>query len=100
MVHCIPFRDCDSICIGETSRIGTIRIKKHKRAFNSGDIKSKLVFHALETDHVPNFDKVKVLASGVNIYHSRMFLEGVFTKLQPAPLNEARTMPSEYTIFY
>ena len=35
--------------------------------FNSGDIKSKLVCHALETDHVRNFEKVKVLASGVNI---------------------------------
>ena len=72
MVHCIPFRDCDSICIGETSRIGTIRIKEYKCDFNSGDIKSKLVCHALETGHVPNFDKVKVLASGVNIYDSKM----------------------------
>ena len=32
------------------------------------------------------------------IYDSRMFLEGTFTKLQLAPLNEARRVPSEYTI--
>ena len=47
-----------------------------------------------------NFGKVKVLASGVNIYDSRKILEGVFTKLQPAALNKARTVPSEYTIFH
>ena len=88
------------IYIGETSRTGTIRIKEHKRAVNSGDVKCKLVCHALETNHAPNFDKVKILASGINIYDSRMFLEDVFTKLQPAPLNEARTVPFEYTIFY
>ena len=64
-----------------------------------GDVKSNLVCHALETHHVPNFNKVKVLASGLNIYDSRMF-RGSFPKLQPAPLNEARTVPFEYTIFY
>ena len=67
--------------ITEISKTGTIRIKGHKRAFNSGDVKPEFVCHALEIDDVPNFNKVKVLASSVNIYDPRMFLEGVFTKL-------------------
>ena len=68
--------------------------------FKSGDLRSKLVYHALETDHVPNFETVKELASGVNLYKSRIFLEGIYTKLQLAPLNEAVTIPSVYTVFY
>ena len=49
---------------------------------------------------MPNFDKVKALVSGVNIYDSRMFVEDVFIKLLSPPLNEARTVPFEYAIFY
>ena len=49
---------------------------------------------------MPNFEIVKVLASGVNLYELRIFLEGVYTKLQPAPLNEAMTVSSEYNILY
>ena len=60
-----------------------LEFKEHKRAFNSDDVKSKLVCTALETDHVLNFDKVKVLGSGVKVHDIRMLLEGVFTKLQP-----------------
>ena len=41
-----------------------------------------------------------VLAAGVNNYESRLLLEGIFTKLQPAPLNEVMTLPSEYSILY
>ena len=48
--------------IGEAGRTGTIRIKEHKRAFKSGDLKSKLICHALETDHEHDFEMVKVLA--------------------------------------
>ena len=81
--------------IDETDRTGTVRIKEHRRAFNAGDLRSKLVNHALETDHVPDFEMVKVLASGVSLYESRIFLEGIYTKLQLAPLNDAITIPSE-----
>ena len=49
---------------------------------------------------MPNFDNVKVLASGVNVYDSRMILEDVFTTMQLAPLNEARMVPTEYIIPY
>ena len=86
--------------IGETGRTGTIRIEEHKRAVKSGDLKSKFLCHALETDHLPHFEMVEVVASGVNFYKSRIFLEGVYTKLQPALLNEERTVSSEYSIFY
>ena len=53
---------------------GTIRIKEHKHAFNSGDVKSKLVCHALEIVHVLNFDKVKVIAPDVNPLTTECFL--------------------------
>ena len=86
--------------IGETGRTGVIGIKEHKRAFESGGLKSKVIYHTLKTDHVPNFEVVKVLASEVNLYESRVYLEGDYIKLQPAPLNEAMTVPSEYTILY
>ena len=46
--------------------IGTIRIKELKRAFKSGDLRSKLVYHALETDHVPNFEWLKYLHPELN----------------------------------
>ena len=85
---------------GKTGRTGTIRLKDHKRPFKTGDMRSKLVHHALETDHVPNFGKTTVLAAGIKNYESRVLLEGIFTKLQPAPLNEAMTWPSEYSILY
>ena len=60
-MYCIPCRDCNSTYIGETSRTGTIRIKEHERPFNSGDVNSISVCHALENYHVTNFDEVKVL---------------------------------------
>ena len=43
---------------------------------------------------MPNFGNGKV--SDVNIYDSRMFLQGSFSELQHAPLAEERTVPSEY----
>ena len=63
-----------------------------------GDLRSKLVHYALEIDHMPYFEMMKVLASSVD--ESRMLLEGIFTKLQPALLNEAITLPLEYSILY
>ena len=46
-------------------------------------------------NQVTNFEMVKLFASGVNLYESRIFLEGIYTKLQPASLNEAMTVPPE-----
>ena len=92
--------NCDSVYIEETGWTGTIRIKEHKWALKTGDWRSKLVHHELETDHLPNFEMTNVLASGVNQYESRVLLEGIYTKLQPIPLNEAMTFPTEYTIRY
>ena len=86
--------------VGETGRTGTIRIKEHNRAFKAGDLRYKLIYHALETDQMPNFEMVKVLTSGVSLYESRVFLEGVYTELQPAFLSEAMTISSEYIILY
>ena len=36
----------------------------------------------------------------MQIVMNQDILEGIFTKLQPAPLNEAMTLPSEYLILY
>ena len=96
----IPCKNCDSVCVVEIGRIGIIKIKEYKRPLKAGSLWSKLVYHALETDHVPNFELAKVLASGVSLYELRTFLKEVYTKLQPAPLNEAMTVPAEYTIFF
>ena len=86
--------------IGETGRTGTILKKEHKPAFKKGNLRSKLVHHVLETDHVPDFEMMKVLASAVNRYESRVLLESIYTKLQPAPSNEAMTIPSEYSVLH
>ena len=100
IIYSIPCKNCKSVYIGETGRTGIIRSNEHKRSFKSGDIRSKLVNHALETDHVPDFGMATVLAAGINSYESRLLLEAIFTKLQPAPLNEAMTLPSEYSLLF
>ena len=98
---CLLTPDASTFIISKwgTYKTGTIRLKEHESSFKTRD-RSKLVHHVLETEHVHNFEMTKVLATGVNRYESRVFLEGIFTKLQPAPLNEAMTLSSEYSIFY
>ena len=44
----------------------TIRLKEYKKSFKTGDIRSKLVHYAVETDQMPNFEVTTALASGVN----------------------------------
>ena len=49
---------------------------------------------------MPDFGMATVLAAGVNSYDPRLLLKAIFTKLKPAPLNEAMTLPSEYSLLF
>ena len=77
IINSIPCKNYNSVYIGETGRTGTIRLIERKRSFKSGDIYSKLVDHAFETDHVPDYGISTVLAAEVNTYETRLLLEAI-----------------------
>jgi hypothetical protein len=53
---------CSKSYIGETGRTLEIRLNEHKNSIRKGEITSKLVEHALNEDHIFEWDKASVLA--------------------------------------
>lgn len=47
---------------------------RSKNFYKSGDFHSKLVMHAIETNHVGDIDNSKIIKSNCNKYPSRTFL--------------------------
>lgn len=66
-IYKISCCNCNSLSIGE---------KEHEYTFKKGTLSSKIVIHALDTDHIPEFTNSSVLRSDCNIYVNRIFLEG------------------------
>lgn len=98
VIYQINCSKCNAAYIGETSRTAKIRIQEHQRSFKNSSQISKLVLHALDTDHPPDFSNVKILSTGASNYHSRIFLEGWFTRQHRHAINDASAIPSEYSI--
>ena len=77
---------------------GFLRIQEHKRNYKSGELKSKPVCHAFDTDHTPDFEDIDVLASAVTNLHQWLFLEDWYTGKQSQPYNEAKPVPTEIEV--
>jgi predicted GIY-YIG superfamily endonuclease len=61
IVYSIPCM-CGKSYIGETGRTLEIRLNEHKNSIRKGEITtSKLVEHALNEDHISEWDKTSVL---------------------------------------
>ena len=56
------------VFIEETWRIGLLRIQDHKWNYKNGELKSKLVCHVLDTNHVPDFETIDVLSFDILIF--------------------------------
>ena len=76
VIYSITYKNFSSIHIDESSCTGNIRILKCKCNYKKDGLKSKLVIHSLEADHIPNFDNSKIIKSNYNIWKSRIFLDG------------------------
>ena len=103
-VYCIPCLRCNASYIDEKCRTAEIRLSKYKYSFEIGELKSKIVIHAIETDHRADFDHLKVLISNINKFNSRIFLKGKLkrqrhTSTQSAPITSACAIPLENAIF-
>jgi predicted GIY-YIG superfamily endonuclease len=62
IIYSIPCM-CGKSYIGETGRTLDIRLNEHKNSIRKGEITtSKLVEHALNEDHIFEWDKASVLA--------------------------------------
>lgn len=98
VVYKIDCSKCKATYIGETSRSLCTRISEHKRSLRCSSNLSKLVLHAIENDHPPDFANVQILSSNAKNYKSRIFLEGWNTHLNPNSINDAAQVPGEYLL--
>lgn len=98
VIYQINCSQCRATYIGETSRKASTRIKEHQRGLERSSQLSKLVLHALDQDHPPDFSHVKILAKGASNYHSRIFLEAWYTRRHQYAINDAAPIPQEYSI--
>ena len=67
-----------------------------QNTFKSGDLRSKLIIHAFETDHIPDFGNTKFIKTNCINYHNRIFHEGWFTKMHISALIEDTATLNEY----
>ena len=63
VVYKVPCGSCRKSYIGETGRGIEIRLKEHKRDLRNHMDHSAFVGHALETNHLPNWDGAGILTS-------------------------------------
>ena len=75
-----------------------MRISEQRRDYKKGEPESKLLIHSLETDHVLNFDNHKYIKSNCNNYHSRIFLEGWYSRINKFTLNNLSKIPDECAV--
>ena len=61
---------------------------------------SKEVTHSLNTDHIPTFDNIKILATGCKYYEASIFLEGWRKDAQSDSVNEGCAVAREYSISF
>ena len=82
------------LIIGETGRTGLLRIQDHKQNYKNGELKSKLVCHALDTDHTPEFENIDVLASGIMV---QIFTNDCFWRVGIQEANHSHLMkPNQF----
>ena len=98
VVYQIPCKTgCLKKYIGETGREFNIRLEEHKKGVNRAKISSKLVEHALDSDHKPDWDKRKFLWRNIHNKGNRLFLEAWETaKIKPHALNNSIELPEVY----
>ena len=99
IIYRISCKYCTSFYTEEPSRTGLLRIQDHKRNYKDGELKSELLFHALDTDHTLDFENIDVLASRITNLSKQLCLECWHTGSQSQPLYEAKPIPAEYKVF-
>ena len=72
--YAIPCGECKQIYVGQTSRPLKDRIREHERAVARGDRSNACARHYLETSHVMNFNKSRIVHVEQNL-GSRINLE-------------------------
>lgn len=72
-VYSVPCK-CGCLYIGQTERYLKDRMKEHKRDCNLDRIKSSLVKHSHENDHLFHFENVKILETE-RFFNRRIFKE-------------------------
>ena len=76
MVYQIPCKtDCPKKYIGETGRDFMLRLDEHKKGVLKGSKMSKLVEHAMDNSHKPEWEMKKVLWRNIHCKGKRLFLE-------------------------
>ena len=76
VVYEIPCANCDSVYIGETSRSLSERLKEHKYAVRTGNMKNGLAAHAWNNDHQVDWEMAKVRLQEQH-YWKRKVLEAI-----------------------
>ncbi|KAL1132597.1 hypothetical protein AAG570_010549 [Ranatra chinensis] len=54
---------CGETCIGQTGRLISIRVQEHIRATKNNDMKLAVAEHSMETCHLIEFEKTRIVAS-------------------------------------
>ena len=74
VIYKINCKDCDKVCIGQTSRALKSRTREHKRAIFTGDRNSLLTQHCIKHNHNFDLDDVKII-DRCSQWSKRLFLE-------------------------
>ena len=97
IVYRIPCREgCEAAYIGETSRTLSKRKSEQKGNIKCRDKNSRIAFHSLKFDHVPEWEKANIIYKGISNWGERTFLEGIASLREKDPINIFRNIPPVY----
>ena len=82
-----PCKECHQTYIGETKRTLKVRLGEHKQAVKRGDPKNGIAVHAHESNHMIDWDGVRVKRSGMTGYWQRKTTEAIHIKLSGKTMN-------------
>ena len=85
-VYEVPCGSCNKVYIGETGRSLKERLKEHKYAVKTGNMRNGIAAHARKTQHPVDWTSARITASEQNL-KKRKVLEAIHIREQPNNTN-------------
>ena len=87
MVYKVPCKECHQTYIGEAKRTLKVRLGEHKQAVKRDDPQNGIAVHAHESNHIIDWDGVRVKRSDMTGYWERRTTEAIHIKLSEKTMN-------------
>lgn len=97
IVYVTPCYRCNYI--SETSYMAKQRLSEHQRYSKNGDLKFKLIYHAVEKEYISDINHFSNLVSNVTNLHQSLLFGAWHTRVQSPPMNKVASVPDKCKFF-